>query len=535
MRTTLSLLLFILVQASGTIAQFSYKAKISANNITQFLMNNGTSSYNDSGSGSSGLLWPAASQKNLVYRDGILWGGYVNGQLHVGGSHYVTGLKPGRILSAGNAAGPADPTYNIWKLKKGWETVPPGTEHDQLQFAYNNWPMLYGAPFEDNNADGTYSVNVDKPRYMGDETLWFVANDLDSAQALSLFGTPPIGIELRGTEFAMASPDLQNVLFKKVQLWNKSTTPVTEMYISIWSDPDLGNADDDFIGCDSTLDIGYVYNSSDTDNVLGIHPPALGYVALQTPITPALSTDSAVFNGTSVSGFKNIQMNAFAFYVKLFAGFDDVVIGKKTGAESVYNNMKGNMQDGSPCLDPLKNRVTKWMAGDPVLGSGWYEGTGWPNGPQPGDRKLLMSFGPFTFMPGEMQELVYAYCVGKGTSNLNSISVMRQLCSEVKSNYSKIGGITTTESKQFDFQLMQNYPNPFNPSTVINYALRTSGKVTLKIYDVLGKLVETLVDEPQEVGWHSIAFSGTSLPSGVYFYRLETQNSAKTRKMLLLR
>jgi sugar lactone lactonase YvrE len=88
----------------------------------------------------------------------------------------------------------------------------------------------------------------------------------------------------------------------------------------------------------------------------------------------------------------------------------------------------------------------------------------------------------------------------------------------------------------FDFNLNQNYPNPFNPSTKISWQSPVSGWQTLKIFDVLGRGVETLVDEYREAGFNSILYTvNISLPSGVYYYKLQTGSSNQTKKMILLR
>ncbi len=85
------------------------------------------------------------------------------------------------------------------------------------------------------------------------------------------------------------------------------------------------------------------------------------------------------------------------------------------------------------------------------------------------------------------------------------------------------------------FLLSQNYPNPFNPSTVISYRLPFSSHVTLKIYDVLGRQIKTLVDEKQISGNHSVTFNAATLPSGVYFYRLQAGTFSQTKKLVLLK
>jgi hypothetical protein len=86
-----------------------------------------------------------------------------------------------------------------------------------------------------------------------------------------------------------------------------------------------------------------------------------------------------------------------------------------------------------------------------------------------------------------------------------------------------------------EFSLEQNYPNPFNPETLIKYSIPKNGLVTLKIFNVLGKEIKTLVNENKEAGSYEIKFNSEGLSSGVYFYKLESGEFSKIRKMILLR
>ena len=86
-----------------------------------------------------------------------------------------------------------------------------------------------------------------------------------------------------------------------------------------------------------------------------------------------------------------------------------------------------------------------------------------------------------------------------------------------------------------DFVLNQNYPNPFNPSTVISYQLPVSGNVTLKVYDVLGNEVATLVNDEKPAGKYEIRFDASLLSSGIYFYTLKAGSFIETKKLMLLK
>ena len=91
------------------------------------------------------------------------------------------------------------------------------------------------------------------------------------------------------------------------------------------------------------------------------------------------------------------------------------------------------------------------------------------------------------------------------------------------------------ESEPNQYQLMQNYPNPFNPSTVISYQLAKGSKVTLKVFDLVGREVASLVDGRVSAGTHHVRFNAAGLSSGVYLYKLETPDFTQTRKMLLIK
>jgi hypothetical protein len=86
-----------------------------------------------------------------------------------------------------------------------------------------------------------------------------------------------------------------------------------------------------------------------------------------------------------------------------------------------------------------------------------------------------------------------------------------------------------------EFSLGQNYPNPFNPSTFIRFALSVAGMTNLKVYDILGREVATLVNEQLKPGTYEVVFNGTNYPSGVYYYVLKAGDFIENRKMVLIK
>ncbi len=96
-------------------------------------------------------------------------------------------------------------------------------------------------------------------------------------------------------------------------------------------------------------------------------------------------------------------------------------------------------------------------------------------------------------------------------------------------------GIENQHTIAEKFTLSQNYPNPFNPVTTINYSLPKISRVSLKIFDISGRLVRTLIDSKQGRGSYKVEFDGINLASGVYFYKIETEGFIDTKKMILVK
>jgi len=110
---------------------------------------------------------------------------------------------------------------------------------------------------------------------------------------------------------------------------------------------------------------------------------------------------------------------------------------------------------------------------------------------------------------------------------------LKQIDNDGKFEYSKV--IEVDVLAPLNYELSQNYPNPFNPSTTIRYSLPETRQVKLAIYDVLGQVVETLVDDIKAAGVHTINYSASELKSGIYFYKLKSGNILEVKKMILIK
>ncbi len=102
-------------------------------------------------------------------------------------------------------------------------------------------------------------------------------------------------------------------------------------------------------------------------------------------------------------------------------------------------------------------------------------------------------------------------------------------------NEVSVTSIGDKENIPLSFELKQNYPNPFNPSTIIKYQIPQNGFVTLKVYDILGNEVATLINKQQQAGVYQVNYNASKLSSGIYFYQLKTGSYVDTKKMILLR
>lgn len=521
---------------------------IHINNIKMWLQNNGISS-NDPATNNAGFYWFYNGESGTaIYQDGLIWGGKVQGEIRLNGSIYRTGLTPGNINSEGIPGDPEDPKFKIYKIRKDWESLPQSAFKDRLEYDYNHWPVEFGADWIDTDNDGIFTQGIDTPKYDGDETMFFVANDLDTAKSKYAFFSDPTSVEMQSTTFGFnRNDDLSNVVFKKYTLINKGSETIKEMYVSYWADCDLGYSADDFVGCDTTLDMGYTYNGAENDAIFGI-PPAVSHMLLRGPLVDGADNDSAFINGRWIQGKKTLGMTTFSLYVCGSSTF-----GCPPYSEMMptfyYNNMQGYDNQGNQYFDPVSNRNTNYcVPGDPVNKVGWYEGDGWPDGFKPGDRYYLVSSGPFNFAPGDTQTVIYAIMINRGSDRLSSVTKLKELAEDTRQFYLSdfdpefLTGVENNQLLPEKLILYNNFPNPFNPTTKIKYAIPSMNdknenaiNVKLEIYDLLGRRISTLLNKRQKPGIYEIIFDASQLSSGIYFYKITADKYFITKKMILLK
>ncbi len=422
--------------------------------------------------GNSGLYFPRGSLlSTAIFQDGLVWGGRVNDGgdpvIRVGGQTFSIGTVPGAILSKGVPEDLNDRQNvdRVWRVRRDYPTADLRQDAAELnlisagnvtqaqidevrqQYAddWRDWPAHKGAPFYDANNDGVYTPaykadgspklfpDADEPGVAGaDQVVWIVANDLQQSAVQSMYGSPSIGLEMQLTMWAYRRSDpLGNIIFKQYRLIYKGTsaTPasavVDSMYLCAWADPDLGAAGDDFVGSDTSLSLGYVYNSVSQDGnytQLNLPPPASGYDFFAGPLV-ADPAGEAIFGLKKRPGFRNLPMTTFAFFAAGQEDSDPTRGGDYNGTLQWWNLLRGYRprpeNPPEPWVDPTTNQITKFrVPGDPVKGTGWIDAN-------PGDRRLLMVSGPFTMALGDTQEVVVAALAALGSDRLSSISVLK--------------------------------------------------------------------------------------------------------------
>ncbi len=347
-----------------------------ANNIKMIVTNHGSFAY-DLTQQDAGLWYPKGTDKTCVYASGLWIGCKINGEIHVTAGSFTQEYTPGPILDECQWAGVGDPVHKVYKITKG----------DTTSYDYVNWPSQFGAPVDEH----------DKPLLIGDQTLWCVYNDADPSVHQSDEGrTGPMGIEIQQTVFGFDWPGaLGNVVFVKFKVINKCDNTMDSTYFSVWCDPDVGGASDDYVGCDITQSIGFAYNATNNDNLYGSTPPCVGY---------------DFFKGPVGDDGKELGMVSFNKYIN---GTDP-----RTFQES-WNYMRGLDLHGDVLIDPTTGEPTKYFVpGDPVENTGWLDS-------DPADRRFMLNTGPFTMEPGDTQEVVVGIIVAQGADRIGAVRVMK--------------------------------------------------------------------------------------------------------------
>jgi len=385
-------------------------------------------------SGDSALEWPKGTGVHSIFQSALWMGATVDGTIRTIVGDYTQDMGPGPF-----GGDPLAAVHRIYKVNKSMLDDP--AAHDDFQ----NWPVDYGAPWVDVDGDGAWNplpAGQDHPEFIGDQVLWFVSNDGDPAYKLN-FGTSPMNVEIQTTMFGYDRIDaIGDMLFIKQLVINKGDDDLVDTYMGLWSDPDLGNAGDDLVGCNVELGMGYVWNDGpDTyyDN-LDIGTPAAGYDFFQGPKVPCddptdpveCPAQGAKMFGTYYPGEKNLKMSSFAFYINGDATYTD-----PADETEGYYYLQGLRKDGSPYPNEIAGDLYDQkfcFYGDPALDHGTTNPVD-GNYASAADRRFLMSVGPFTMASGDSQEVVFGIFHAAGGDALSSVAYLSQVDQLAQSAY----------------------------------------------------------------------------------------------------
>lgn len=432
------------------------RTQFNINTISTTLWDDGMMDFD--GTTKAAFVYPAGSGKTAIYSSNLVWAAmYGDTAVRAGGGMYWSGMQPGKILPGFIPQDVNDPSVRIYRVRSD---IPPGKTNvdisaevrdgegsessilNQYWKDWNEWPWQDGAPFEDRNHNGTYEPAEDIPGVPdADQTIWFVANDLSAANMIQLFGSSPMGIEMHVTVWGYArSGALGHTQFRRYLLINKSSAVFDSMYVSQWVDPDLGATFDDYVGCDTSRSLGYLYNAKEIDALYApLPPPVVGFDFLQGPVVDGSPSDEAIFKGNKVKGMRNLPMTAFYYFTYGTSSFGDPPYwsGRNEATLQIYNFLQGRVgKTGDPFLDNNGIATPFVLAGDPVTRTGWIDGMILP----PGDRRLGTSTGPFRMAPGDTQEIVVGVIAAgaeSGVDRLTAITLMRYYDDQVQAAYDR--------------------------------------------------------------------------------------------------
>jgi hypothetical protein len=529
---------------------------------------------------SSGSSYPARVF-NVAYEDDLEWGGYVTAdalrELRVNGAHYNVGVTPGPITTS--ALPPSYIPSRVYRIRKDYATadlhqdaadyfrkaVAKITQQDidllRRQYAcdWGNWPISLGAPFYDTNGNGLRDPGEDPGLLDADMVCWSTVNDLDPYTSEALYGSLPIGMEVQSTWWGYKGKDnpLAHCVFVRYRIIFRGTPTLSpaaridSLYLTKFVDPDLGFARDDLLGCDTTLQLGYVYNGNSLDSWNeAVVPPVVGWQLLQGPLVAGNEGDIGYSGFIPRSGMKNLRLSSF--YVQVPTASIEPPVGGSSGLFPAYRSMRGFFPDqAGPLRLPLNElgQPTYFKySGDPVTRTGDIDGLNNSWSELPGEVRFKMNMGPFSMARGDTQEVVCAVIGATGEDHIRIINNMKWYADVIQRFYPNLVGVQAYNAPApgpnaplpSTVVLWNNYPNPFNPGTTFRFDLPLSTVVHVTIYDILGRSVRTLVDGVQSEGTHFVDWDGKDafgrqLPSGAYFCRLQAYGMMAVKRMLLVR
>ncbi len=423
---------------------------LNINNISSFIWNTGVFNQDLRTTNTPGFEWPRGTGKFAIFTTGLSIGALYQNSIRLANASYNGEYAPGFVE---NGEFKTDSRFKIYKVQAG------DNEISNPDFA--NWGLMvpFGAPYVDINNNHQFDPGVDYPGIKdAGQTIFVCLTDAypgnhTNSEGFS-GGTQPLYAEVHLTAWAYATPGLEDIQFIQWVVINKSPVQWSACRVSVVCDPDLGDANDDYIGCDTNLNLGFCYNSDNADGsgsgiTYGTPPPASGMDYFISPIVPSGNpSDSVVIYSPPGSenkivkfGYRELGLTSYVYFTNPSTA-GPVCENDPSAVNHAYNYMSGIKRDGTPWINPMTSERTKFCyPGDPETGTGWteYQGrieqcggdtTGTVVAPSPpGDRRFIFNSGADNFIinPNDTQYIVLAQMVAKGSDNKNSVTQLKNL------------------------------------------------------------------------------------------------------------
>jgi hypothetical protein len=566
------------------------------NNINARFDANGSHFFNPGSTGAGFEVPKFSGKHTIFLSTFWIGGLDQNSALHLSAEKYGQGPGPnygaahtkfdfwaGPVMDSGAYSIYQDTLWNyVWNLKKTdieyhkahWQDAGYQPIRDILTWPGNGNVSLGQAaqlaPYFDRNNDGTYNpLDGDYPMIKGDQTLFFIFND--DRNIHSETQGDKLKAEIQGMAYVFDRPGdsaFYNTVFLNYKIINRSDKIYYKTYLGIFTDTDIGYPNDDYIGSDVERGFYYGYNGTPVDGngqpgSYGANPPVQSVTFLGGPFM-----DPDGIDNPRIDGFGHQLCNQSVNGVNFG---DSIVDNERLGLTNVmvFNNSGVPNYMLDPNLSPDYYNMLRGRWGDQTslqYGGNGHDSTGifgpackfmypglsdtlnWgvgcvpPNGPElwnevtagnvPGDRRGLGSSGPFTFNPGQVEQLDIAYSFATGLGNLINITdtLRKHFVSNILNDGSSFNG--TGNNLSLQKLTVQVYPNPASSRINIKLGKVVNDIVTLHLLNANGTLVQY---ENLNPSGKMISLDISGLSPGLYLLSVESENERVTTKISIIK
>jgi hypothetical protein len=569
MKAVLPILILISIGAHSQQVKYLDKNKVKARINTS-----NDKFWNINGNGAASYEVPVGQGRHPMFANSIWIGGLdPGGQIHMAANTYK---QSGRDVWAGpldttNIASfnnTATAVYNrLWKIDcndinnfvtayhngsiaAGTYTIPPDLLAYPAKGILNFQKNM--AAFKDANNDGLYNpiTDGDYPLIKGHQQILSIYNDKFATHGESQ--AAPMGIEIHERSYAYSDPTITDSMqainystFYHYTIYNRSNVGYHDVYISDWSDVDLGYYMDDYIGSDTVNNFAYCYNANPTDptglGVLGYgnKPPVSSHAIL--PIDCSADGIDNNQNGIIDESGEQFKMNKVTYYGNNISSTPPAMTNP-TSTLNYYSYMNGYWKDYTPFTYGGNGYggtvpVNHVYPGDPSTNTGWTETSA---GNSPGDRRLLLTSGPFNFPAKSKIEWGYAIVFSQDTSM--AVNTITQFSKRVQRDvrnvkyyhqlhntpqcappvYSTVG-LRENEHKLEGLI----YPNPANDNVTIDLNENVNAANVI-LYDLPGEIIS----ESKISNGYRAKIDVRNLAGGIYFVEIKSGDRKQVYKFV---